>query len=241
MAEEVPVCENLLALASRKAGSEALTKCLELLGQRCGAVEVAILLYDHTDDLLYSDVWTEASVVNNAGVFSWPRNATLILDQCRQSGMEIFELGPALGPRGILAINVMGRPLPDEITTNFEFIKSIFYLVLDRARLQEDGAKSAQRLADLGELGNDWLWEMDAEGRFTYISKELALLGLEAGTFVPPVKPQAISQFFSSGAFAGRKQALASQQRQTMLRSRRSIRRLQGCQFRVDRACRGGA
>ncbi|TAJ32935.1 MAG: hypothetical protein EPO67_09255, partial [Reyranella sp.] len=39
----------------------------------------------------------------------------------------------------------------------------------------------SQRLAAFARIGSDWLWETDAEGRFSYFSVEVTRGGIDLG------------------------------------------------------------
>ena len=183
MKKVVALSEHLLALTNSEAGADTVVSCLEWFGQRCEAVEVALVAYDQLGNIAHFDGWAEASS-SDEKLFNQLKTANLIPDRRSKSRTEVIELGSALGTRAVLAINLMGRPLPGEILANIESIRSFFSLVLDRTQLKAACALTAQRLADFAELGGDWLWEMDAKGRFTYVSKNLDLYGLEAGAFL---------------------------------------------------------
>ena len=184
MTKVVSLSEHLLALTNSEAGADTVVSCLEWFGQRCEAVEVALVAYDQLGNIAHFDRWAEASLSDDEKLFNQLETANLVPDRRTKSRTEVIELGSALGTRAVLAINLMGRPLPGEILANIESIKSFFTLVLDRTQLKAACALTAQRQADFAELGGDWLWEMDAKGRFTYVSKNLDLYGLEAGVFL---------------------------------------------------------
>ncbi len=184
MAQTGPVFQSLLGLVSATTPAETLPRCLEWLGQSCGAFDVTAFLYDHDGEITHFDVWTQTSAANTESMPGLSGKADVILKQYKRAGMQVFKLGSAAGTRGALAIDTKGQPLPKEIAESIDVIKSIVYLVLDRARSEKDSTKTAQRLADLGELGTEWLWEMDPEGRFTYVSRNFAPLGIEADNFI---------------------------------------------------------
>jgi len=51
-------------------------------------------------------------------------------------------------------------------------------------RAEEDLRMSEERFRDFSELGSDWLWEMDENLRFIYISPDISRLGVEIETFI---------------------------------------------------------
>ena len=184
MVEKVQVCESLLALAGAKDGSDAVVDCLQALGRICGASLVGAVLCDDKGAVLYSQCWTASPSDTEFAQFGQLTTSTAILDHCRLAGTQVLPLGSGTAFPGLLTLATQGQPLPTAVLAQAEAIKSILYLTLDRARLQADSATTAQRLSDLGELGNDWLWEMDTKGRFTYVSRDLSLFGLATGTFL---------------------------------------------------------
>ena len=177
----VSLIEHLLVLANSETGVDALVPCLEALGKHSSAVEVAIVAYDQSGNVQYSDAWTDASLSDDKKLLNRPGKAPLTPDRATKLGIEVIELGSDLGTSAVLAINLMGRQMPDDISANIASIKSFFRLILDRKRLQTASAVTAQHLSDFAELGSDWLWEIDSKGRFTYISKDLSVYGLAAG------------------------------------------------------------
>ena len=53
---------------------------------------------------------------------------------------------------------------------------------LDNASAERDAA--ASRLQDLSDISDDWVWEQDAEGRYTYMSPNVARYGLPTSFFL---------------------------------------------------------
>jgi PAS domain S-box-containing protein len=49
---------------------------------------------------------------------------------------------------------------------------------------EEERKKSEERFSDFSELGSDWLWEMDENLRFIFMSPEIFRLGVETETFI---------------------------------------------------------
>lgn len=180
MAKIVSFSEHLLALATSIANSDTMDPCLEWFARQSKAVEVAIVVCDQQGGIAYCCAWADHSLTDAEKLFRHLKIEDLSPDRQTNVPTEVIELGAALGTRTVLAINLLGQPLPAEILANIEPIKSFFTLVLDRKRLQASGALTAQRLADFAELEGDWLWEMDTKGRFTYISKDLSIYGLQA-------------------------------------------------------------
>ncbi len=184
MVKAASVLENLLALAGAGPGSEALDLCLAELGQQCRATGVAGFLYDPAGAVIFSGVWAESQAADATEALRSLQTAEAVLDHCQTAGISVFDLGSGTDSRGQLLVSGAGAPLPEAVRASLDAIKSVLYLALDRARLERDCTRNALRLTDLGDLGNDWLWEMDTKGRFTYVSKDLTLFGLESGIFL---------------------------------------------------------
>ncbi|MFU8882737.1 MAG: PAS domain S-box protein [Rhodobacterales bacterium] len=56
------------------------------------------------------------------------------------------------------------------------------YSDLNQAFAERDTVTS--RLQDLSSISNDWVWELDAEGRFTYVSPNITLHGVDESYFL---------------------------------------------------------
>ena len=83
------------------------------------------------------------------------------------------------------------------------------------ARSAEAMRREIARLREMLERNSDWIWEVDAQGRYTYASRHcVALLGREPEEvvgrtpfdFMPPDEAERIGRIF--GAIAAEKRAL---------------------------------
>ena len=190
MIGKVSICEGLLALVNAKSGAEAMLSCLEFLGRKCGAVEAAIELHDLQGNVEYPFAWAESSVANADTRFRQTGHS----GQFSRSRTEVFELRSAADSRISLVVHLKDQEIPNEVWSEREQIRTVFCLVLDRTQLQQDRDATAQRLADLADLGTDWLWETDAAGRFTYVSKDLTTVGLDPDMFLGHTRDEIGSQ-----------------------------------------------
>ncbi len=87
---------------------------------------------------------------------------------------------------------------------------SLFAMVLIGKRRQElalsDTRSTLRRLEDIANISADWIWEVDAEGRFTYVSKRIEeilgftceeVLGKSAFDFMPEDEARRVRKIFS--------------------------------------------
>ena len=184
MDKEMSILRELLALVNADLGAATMNSCLELLGRKCAATEVAIELDDLQGNIDYPFVWAHGNLANAGQYSAQSRESGQIAKGCVASRTEIFELKIAAKSRAVLVVRLLDREMPEEVRHDCELIGAIFSLVLDRTQLHQERDATVQRLTDLAELGADWLWETDAAGRFTYVSKDLTSLGLDPDTFL---------------------------------------------------------
>lgn len=112
--------------------------------------------------------------------------------------------------------------LQDRSTGTYEkdgvvYADGVFIDVTERKKTEEALEQSEQKFRSLVETSSDWIWEIDAEGRYTYASpkvKELLgyepekIIGLMPFDLMPPQEKQPLIEFFrnlreSPRAFAG--------------------------------------
>lgn len=184
MAKNMSIGVELLTFVNIDSGTETMNSCLEFFGRKCAAVEAAIELDDLQGNIEYLFTWGETSLAIADRDFAPSKDSGQIVRSHATSRTEVFELRSAANSRTVLVVRLIDRKIPDEVWSEIEQLKIIFSLVLDRTQLRQERDATAQRLADLAEMGADWLWETDAAGRFTYVSKELTTLGLDADTFL---------------------------------------------------------
>ena len=184
MTKSVSIGDHLLALTNSTAGDDTLGHCLEWLGRRCDAAEVLLITYDQAGNRVNCDGWALADLSETDKLLHLTNTVGQGPDQGILSQTATIKLGSADGTRAVLAFNLQGRSLPREILDNVEPIKSFFALLLDRKELAAAATEAAQRLADFEQLGGDLLWEMDQNARFTYISNDTVVSGLNADMFL---------------------------------------------------------
>lgn len=184
MSKEVFFCDHLMALANSKSGIEALVSCLEFVGRKCAASEAAIEVDDLQGNIEYPFAWAADGICGATRSFKRSSDSKRHLGIDATMRQEVFELRSSAVARTTLVINLVDIKVSDEVWREIELTKKLFCLVFDRAQLQRDHDTYAQRLADLVELGTDWLWETDVAGRFTYVSKDLTTLGLTPEMFL---------------------------------------------------------
>lgn len=194
MAKIISICAELTALMNAKSGPEAMMSCLELLGRKCAAVEAAIELDDLRGNIEYPFAWADGSLVSANRRFAGTKDSGQFAGDCEASRTEVFELRSTAEARTVLVIYLKDNEIPDDVWSECEQIRTVFCLVLDRTQLQQEFEATAQRLADLAELGTDWLWETDAAERFTYVSKDLSTLGLDPEMFLGHTRNEIGSQ-----------------------------------------------
>lgn len=194
MNRKVSICEGLLALVEAKPGAEAMVSCLEFLGQKCSALEAGIEIDDLNGTVEYPFAWAGDNIGAAERRFQETKACRPVDGDCAGERTEIFELQSSPNSRTVLVVNLANREIPEEIWNNRALIGTFFRLVLERTRLQHDCEASTQRLADLAEMGSDWLWETDTTGRYTYVSKDLTTLGLAPDGFLGHTRDEIAGQ-----------------------------------------------
>ena len=184
MSKEVSFCDDLMALTSTKSGVEALLSCLEFVGRKCAASEAAIEVDDLQGNIEYPFAWAADGICGATKRFEQSSVSKRHAGIDGSVRKEVFELRSSVGARTTLVINLLDVKVSDEVWSEIELTKTLFYLVFDRADLQRDRDTYAQRLADLAGLGAERLPETDVDGRFTYVSTELMTLGLAPKMFL---------------------------------------------------------
>lgn len=88
------------------------------------------------------------------------------------TGERAYEIVPMTGPQGKVRgwLDLFSFPLRDpetgEMTAVIEYVRDI----TARRRAEEALRESERRFRDIAECSLDWIWEVDAEGRYTYAS-----------------------------------------------------------------------
>ena len=174
----------MLTFIGTGSGTKAIASCLEFFARKCKGVEAAIALDDLQGNIEYLFSWGETRLANADRYFSAYRASDQVDNSQTISKTEFFQLRSSAKCLTMLLVRLIDCEIPTEVRTEIEQIKIIFSLILDRTQLQQERDAAAQRLEDLADMGADWLWETDAAGRYTYVSKDLTTLGLDPHTFL---------------------------------------------------------
>ena len=194
MVRKISIFEDLLALSSQKSAADAMMDCLKFLGQTCGVLEVAIERDDHQGKIEYLVAWAEENIDEAKRFFICANHSVLHSIHTPKVRKELFELKSGKDSRTSLVVHISGKKIPDVIEKNRDLLKTFFCLILDQMQLQNEYVPMAQHMADFALLGTDWLWETDTFERFTYLSKDLADIGLDSDVFLGHTRDEIGSQ-----------------------------------------------
>ena len=184
MTKNMSIGAELLALAIDASASEAVTSCLEFMGRTCAALEAVIEVDDLQGNLERPFTWAKHGVVDASTLSARCSKSYQSVKDCAPSWTEVFQLSSTSEYRAVLIMRLDGGTIPEAVLSESEQLRSIISLAFDRSYQTREREATARRLADLAELGADWLWETDIAGRFTYVSKDLTALGLNSDMFL---------------------------------------------------------
>ncbi|MDO9285730.1 MAG: EAL domain-containing protein [Aquabacterium sp.] len=113
----------------------------------------------------------------------------LLLRQLRRLGLEAGGAGPAPEAWAQLVERV-SRAYADADQDRYLLERSQELASREMGALHAELHASQARLANLVALSSDWVWEQDAQGRLTYVSEEVARLGLDPAAMIG--RPRAV-------------------------------------------------
>jgi diguanylate cyclase (GGDEF)-like protein len=107
----------------------------------------------------------------------------LLLRQLRRLGLEAGGPGPttAVWPQLVERIS---RAYTEADQDRYLLERSQELASREMGVLHAELRASQARLADLVALSSDWIWEQDAQGRFTYVSDEVVRVGLDPAAMI---------------------------------------------------------
>jgi PAS domain S-box-containing protein len=101
---------------------------------------------------------------------TWLRSATSSAARSRPSRASACSIATSRASGEIWWEEVYGAVFCDD-TGNVIGLRGTGMSINARKQAEEELRRSEQRFRDIAEVSGDWIWEVDAEGRYTYVSE----------------------------------------------------------------------
>lgn len=179
------LCAEILAWVGSGPEKDDIGERLAWLAERIGAKSAAVVVRDDEGHAIETFEWPEkaADALDGLVVSAAKEKRKGASRARRDAGSRIIELGPVDGGKAVLELDLEGSKLAPDVEAALGTIIPVYRLLLARHLAETRRKRSEGRLADLADLGSEWLWETDEAGRFTYASTDLTRLGLSTDAF----------------------------------------------------------